>query len=140
MAAVLAILQLVGVSTLLAVYARRQERTASPLLLAPEAATRRRPERRTKTLVAAAVVGTVGLMAVPPGVLVARALAHNGFGRLWIDDPVVGRPIESVPTSFGFAAVAMLVAVTVGTCAAYVISRRASRLSRWFDVVLMLPL
>src|SRR5690606_32555294 len=44
MAAVLAILQLVGVSTLLAVYARRQERTASPLVLAPETATRRRPE------------------------------------------------------------------------------------------------
>lgn len=140
MAAVLALIQLVGVSTLLAVYARRQERAASPLVLASEASTRRRPRGRVRAGVVAAVAGTLGLMAIPPGVLVARAVSHNGFGRLFVDDPVVGRPIESVPTSLWFAVVATILAVAVGMSAAYVISRRGSRLSRWFDVVLMLPL
>lgn len=140
LAAVLALAQLAGVSTLLAVYARRQERTASPLVLAPEHTTRRRPTGRTAAGVAAAVTGTLALLAIPPGVLIARALGHGGFRRLIVDDPVVGRPVEAVPTSLWFAAVAMVVAVAVGMCAAYVVSRRGSRLSRWFDVVLMLPL
>lgn len=140
LAAVLALLQLVGVSAALAVYARRQERAASPLVLASESAVRRRPDLRQSLLVAASVTLTLGLMAIPPGVLVARALASGGFARLFADDPVVGRPIAAVPTSLGFAVVAMVVAVAVGLCAAYVIAQRRSRLSSWFDVVLMLPL
>lgn len=140
LAAVLALAQLVGVSALLAFYARRQERAASPLVLAAESTTRRRPRGRTRLGVAAAVAGSLGLMAIPPGVLVARAVSHGGFRRLFVDDPVVGRPVESVPTSLGFALVATVIAVAVGISAAYVISRRGSRLSQWFDVVLMLPL
>ena len=140
LASVLALAQLAGVSTLLAVYARRQERSASPLVLASESVTRRRPTGRTALGVGAAAVGTLALLAIPPAVLVVRALGHNGFGRLFTDDPVVGRPVEAVPTSLWFAGVATVLAVGVGMCAAYVISRRASRLSRWFDVILMLPL
>jgi thiamine transport system permease protein len=140
LAAALALAQLVGVSALLAIYSRRQERTASSLVLASETATRRRPVGRTRVLVALAVAGTLGLLAIPPGVLVARALGHDGFGRLVADDPVVGRPIESVPTSLWFGLAATVIAVVVGVCAAYVVSRRQTRLSHWFDVVLMLPL
>ena len=140
LAAVLALLQLVGISSLLAVYARRQERTSSPLVLAPEATTRRRPRGRTAWVVGAATIGSLGLLAVPPAALVWRALDGGGFSRLVTDDPVVGRPIESVPTSLGFAVAAMLIALVVGICAAMVVSRRGSRFSRWFDVVLMLPL
>lgn len=140
LAAALAVAQLVGVSTLLAVYARRQERTASPLVLSPEFATRRPPRGASSAGVTAAVLGTLGFMAIPPGVLIARALSNRGFQRLVADDPVVGRPIEAAPNSLGFAAVATVVAVTVGMCASFVISRRGTRLSRWFDVILMLPL
>ncbi|HLU31813.1 MAG TPA: ABC transporter permease subunit, partial [Acidimicrobiia bacterium] len=102
--------------------------------------TRRRPRGKARFGVAAAVVGSLGLMAIPPTVLVSRALAHGGFRRLFVDDPVVGRPVEAVPTSLWFAAAATVIAVAVGISAAYVISRRGSRLSQWFDVVLMLPL
>ncbi|HEX2153662.1 MAG TPA: iron ABC transporter permease [Acidimicrobiia bacterium] len=140
LAAALAMAQLAGISALLAVYARRQERTASPLVLASESATRRRPEGTARLGVAAAVVGTLGLMAIPPGVLLARAVSNGGFRRLVADDPVVGRPIESVPNSLWFAVAATVMAVAVGMCASYVVSRRGIRLSRWFDVVLMLPL
>lgn len=90
--------------------------------------------------VGAAVAGTLALMAIPPGMLVARALANGGFRRLFVEEPVLGRPIEAVPTSLWFAVVATVIAVIVGMCASYVISRRGTRLSRWFDVVLMLPL
>lgn len=140
LAAALALAQLVGVSTLLAIYARRQERSASPLVLAPEASTRRVPRGRTAVAVGAAVAGSLGLLAIPPGVLLARALGSQGFRRLFVDDPVVGRPVEAVPTSLWFAGVATLIAVGVGICAAFVISRRGTTLSQWFDVVLMLPL
>lgn len=141
LAAALAVGQLMAVSVVLAVYSHRQRRSTSPLVLAPEASTRR-PLRRDRQgmLVTAAVVGTLGIMSIPPAVLVGRALAANGFGRLLVDDPVVGRPIESVPTSLAFALVATVVAVAVGVSAALVVSRRGSRFSEWFDVVLMLPL
>src|SRR5690606_1717758 len=140
MAAALSIGQMVAVTTLLAVYARRQERTASPLVLAPEASTRRRPEGRTAWAVAVSVVATLTALFVPPAVLVYRAAADGGFRRLFVDEPVLGRPLDAVPTSLSFAVAATAVAVVVGMCAAYVISRRGSRLSQVFDVVLMLPL
>ena len=139
-AAILAVVQLAGVTGALAYYARRQERSASPLVLASEASTRRRPRGRQWVAVGASVIGTITLMAIPPGVLVARALANGGFRRLVVDEPVLGRPIDAVPTSLWFALVATVIAVFVGLCAAYVISRRGTRVSRWFDVVLMLPL
>ncbi len=140
LAAVLALAQLVGVSLLLALYSWRQERSASALVLAPEASTRRRPRGRARVAVTASVLVTLGAMAIPPAVLAARALEHGGFRRLLADDPVVGRPLDSVPNSLWYAMIATVAAVAVGLCAAYVVSRRGSRLSRWFDVVLMLPL
>src|SRR5690554_736682 len=140
MAAALSIGQMIAVTALLTLYARRQERTASPLVLAPETSTRRHPEGRTAVAVAVSVVASLVALAIPPSVLVARAAADGGFRRLFVDEPVLGRPIEAVPTSFSFAIVATVIAVVVGICAAYVISRRGSRLSQWFDVVLMLPL
>lgn len=139
-AAVLAVFQLVGVSVLLTLYSRRQERSASALVLAAESATRRRPTGATGAAVAASVVVTLGALAAPVAVLVGRALDHEGFSRLVVTDPVVGRPTDAIPNSLGFAIAATAMAVAVGMCAAYVISRRRSRLSRWFDVVLMLPL
>lgn len=140
LAAALALAQVIGVSAALLLYSRRQQRDSPALVLAPEASTRRRPRGRERWLVAVSVVTSLGLMAVPPLVLVARALSGNGFGRLVAEDRVVGRPIEAVPASLGFALAATLIGVTVGLCAAAVVSRRDSRLSEWFDVVLMLPL
>jgi thiamine transport system permease protein len=139
LAAVLALIQLIGVSTVLAIYARRQE-SASHLALASERSTRRRPRGGGAVAVTAALVGTLGALAIPPAVLAVRALSNAGFSRLFTRDPVVGRPVSSVPNSLGFATAATVIAVLIGMCAAYVISQRSSRLSQWFDVVLMLPL
>ena len=139
MAAALSIGQMVAVTTLLAVYARRQERTASPLVLAPEASTRRRPEGRTAWAVAVSVVATLTALFVPPAVLVYRAAADGGFRRLFVDEPVLGRPLDAVPTSLSFAVAATAVAVVVGMCAAYVISRRPSQARRGVDVAARHP-
>jgi thiamine transport system permease protein len=139
-AALLSLVQILAISLLLAAYARRQDRSASPLVLASESTTRRKPVGPTRWLVGAVVAGSLGLLAIPPFALVSRAVGADGFGRLLRDDPVVGTPVEALPTSVGFALVAMTIAVVVGLCAAYVVSRRGSRFSRWFDVVLMLPL
>src|SRR5690606_34049309 len=113
-AAILAIIQLVGVTAAIAYYARRQEHTASPLVLAPESATRRRPRGRHWLTVGGAVVATLTAMAIPPAVLVTRAVGNGGFRRLFVDDRVVGRPVDSVPTALRVAALAARVAAPGG--------------------------
>ena len=50
------------------------------------------------------------------------------------------RPAEAIGNSLIFAAVTAAIAVTIGVMAASVISSGTSAGSRWFDVVLMLPL
>jgi thiamine transport system permease protein len=139
MAAVLAVLQMVGVSVALLAYSRYQERTSVTWTLETEADLPR-PRGATRWAVAAAVLGTVGALAVPLAALVGRSLGTGAYARLLRTDPIVGRPIDAAANSLRYAAVAMVVATVVGILAATVIARRGSRLSRWFDVVLMLPL
>ena len=139
LAAVLAVLQMVGVSLALLAYSRYQERTAVTWTLDTEADLPR-PRGWARVAVAAAVVGTIGALAVPLGSLVTRSIGTGAYSRLFHDDPVVGRPIDAAGNSLRYAAVAMVLAAVVGLLAATVITRRGSRLSRWFDVVLMLPL
>ncbi|MPZ51147.1 MAG: ABC transporter permease subunit [Acidimicrobiia bacterium] len=138
LAALLAVLQLVGVSAALAWYSRSQERASRGLDLAGEQSIRRRPTGRFRWIVGFIVVGTLGLQFVPLATLVVRGLGW--FGDLAIEDPVVGVPLESIPRSLGFAGIATVVAVLVGMLAASVVSGRRSAFSRWFDTALMLPL
>lgn len=139
LAAVLAVIQMVGVSLALLAYSRYQERTAVSWALEEEADLPR-PRGRVRVAVAAAVGLTIAALAVPLVALIGRSLGSGAYGRLFVDDPFVGRPIGAAANSLAYAAAAMLLAGVVGLLAATVITRRGSRLSRWFDVVLMLPL
>ncbi|MGH8944632.1 MAG: ABC transporter permease [Acidimicrobiia bacterium] len=139
LAAALAVVQLVGVSAALYAYSHYQETRAIAWTLAGEAR-RRRPRGAAAWAVVLSVLGTLALLAVPLVVLVARSLEANTYQRLFQEDRVVGTPILAAGNSLVFAMVAMAVATIIGMMAATVISARAGRLSRWFDMVLMLPL
>lgn len=139
LAASLAIVQLLGVTSALYWYARYQERTAVSWTL-ERGTSLRRPRGRTNYVLIAAVLGTLAVMAVPLSVLVSRSLDGGFYARLFQDDPVVGIPFSSVWTSLAYAVLAMLIATIVGVMAATVIAGRSGRLSRWFDLTLMLPL
>jgi thiamine transport system permease protein len=139
LAAALAIVQLVGVTGALYWYSRYQERTARTWTL-DSGTNRRRPRGRARLGVGIAVLGTLGLLAVPMGVLISRSLSGSSYRALFQDDPVVGTPISAVGNSLVFAAAAMVLATFVGVLAATVITGRSGSPSRWFDLTLMLPL
>ncbi len=139
LAATLAIVQLVGVTGALYAYSRYQERTAVSWSL--DSGARRRPPRGGARLgVVAAVVGTITLLAIPLGVLVSRSFSGGFYRGLFAEDRVVGTPITSVGNSLMFAVVATVLATVIGVLAATLITGRRGRLSRWFDLTLMLPL
>jgi thiamine transport system permease protein len=79
-------------------------------------------------------------MSVPIAVLVARSLQPGSYRTLLARDPVVGVPLSSAGNSLLFALIASTIAVLIGVMASAVISGRGGRLSRWFDLTLMLPL
>lgn len=139
LAATLAVVQLVGVSGALYWYSRYQERTAVAWTL-ERGTNLRRPRGRAKWGVATAVIGSLGLLAIPLGVLVGRSLSASFYRDLFSDDRVIGTPIASVGNSLLFAIIAMVLATSIGVLAATVITERSGSLSRWFDLTLMLPL
>lgn len=139
LASALAVIQLVGVTAALYLYARFQERRAVrwDLDVDPARHTARGPLR---VLVLMATWTTVAGVGVPVVALFARSLRGSFYRGLIVDDPVVGQPIEAVGNSLVFALSATVLAITVGVMAAAVIAVRAGRWSRWFDLALMLPL
>jgi thiamine transport system permease protein len=139
LAAALALVQLVGVTGALYWYSRYQERTATTWTL-NRGTNRRRPRGRSRYGVVAAVVGTLGVLAIPLVVLVSRSLSGSFYGALFQEDRVVGTPIASVGNSLLFAVIAMVLATIIGVMATTVITGRGGSLSRWFDLTLMLPL
>lgn len=141
-AGALAVLQLVGVSAALVLYSRFQERSSVRLRLVPEDSVIRPPSGIERLLVPMAVVGTVGLLLVPLGALLARSFTAGTAGwRLLIDPgPLAVTPQEAIGNSLYFAAIATVVALAVGMTAATVVAAGWGRMSEWFDVVLMLPL
>ena len=142
-AAALAILQLVGVTAVLAWYSRYQERQSVGLELAAEDRNLQRPGTlRQRWAVGAAVGGTLAALSVPLVMLVARSLQSGGAGWRFLADPgpLAVTPGRAIVNSLLYALATALVAVTVGLCAATVIVSGKGRAARWFDVVLMLPL
>jgi thiamine transport system permease protein len=144
-AAVLALIQLVGVTAILVAYARYQDRTARQLALRPAAHVARKPATSGERWL---LGGTLGVAAVllggPLAVLVTRALRPGGSwslsaftGLREVTNALFVAPLEAVGNSLGFAAVTVVVAVGVGLAAATVISTRHLA---WFDALLMLPL
>jgi thiamine transport system permease protein len=150
LAAVLALVQMVGVTAVLLAYSRYQERRTVEQDLRPAAEASRRPRTAgERALVAGTLAGTSLLLLGPPAVLVARSLdTGSGWGVAYyraLGTP--GRtgarlvdPLQSVGNSVSFAVVATAVALLVGLLAAAVVAYRKGRASRWFDTLLMLPL
>jgi thiamine transport system permease protein len=144
-AAVLALLQMVGVVAALAAYARYQERHTVEQTLRPVRETARRIQGGRERALVAGILGATGLLVLgPPLVLLWRSLtAGGGFGlqayrALGSDDLVDSG--AAISNSLGFAVAATVIALGVGLPAAVLIAARRGRLSRWFDTLLMLPL
>jgi len=143
-AAVLALLQMLGVIAALATYARYQERHAVEQTLRPARETARRPRGKERLLVGGILAATGLLVLGPPGVLVWRSLTTGGgLGfqayRALASGGVVDAGSAAMH-SLGYGVAATIIALGVGLPAAVLIAARRGRLSRWFDTLLMLPL
>jgi thiamine transport system permease protein len=142
-AGALAVLQLVGVAAVMAVYSRYQEARAVRFEMVAESSALRSPATsRERATVTGIVTVTLGLQLLPLAVLVARSLRGRGAGWAFLADP--GRlaldPMGAIWSSLQIAVVAASIAVVVGGSAAAFLSARTGAVGRWFDVVLMLPL
>lgn len=142
-AGALALIQLVAVATVMTVYGRVQEHRAIRFRMVPEATVLRSLSTPAEKIAVPAVIGiTLGAVSIPPLFLTYRSFASDGAGWRFLTDPgrLAIRPVEAVTNSLAFALAAAAIAVTVGMLSATVIARGRGKLSRWFDVVLMLPL
>lgn len=150
-AAVLTLVQFAAVGAVLAVHARTVRRREGALSLVDPARTARRPRGAGQwTLFGGVLLSIVLLLLLPLGVLVERSLATpTGYGLDYyralgsIDErggAFLVPPIDAVANSLQYAVVATVIAVVVGGLAAAALTRRAGRLVRGFDALLMLPL
>jgi len=148
-AAALSVLQLVGVSIILLMYSRYQERRSVEQSLAPAAATARRPQTvRERWLVGGTLTFTALFLGTPLALLIERSLRIGGDWSLGAytslgdaaDSPLFVPASQAIANSLGFAATAMAIALVVGILASTVVAYRRGALSRWFDLLLMLPL
>ncbi|MGY6500519.1 MAG: ABC transporter permease [Acidimicrobiales bacterium] len=148
-AAVLAMLQLVIVAGLLALGLRRQQDTAVQQPLTAASGGARPPHGAGEHAVLAGALLTLAiLLGAPLAMLVSRSVRQrDGWGLGWYrllvdpDASVLGvAGIDAVRNSLVFAAVATVIAVLVGGCAAIVVSRGRGLVARGFDVLLVLPL
>nr|WP_225846579.1 iron ABC transporter permease [Streptomyces sp. HPF1205] len=149
-AAVLTLVQLAAVGAILAVHARTVRRAESALRLVDAAGTAHRPRGGEKTLLGAVLASVALLILLPLGVLAARSLdPPGGYGLTYYralasTDSTSGTflvpPLETVWNSLRYAVAATVIALAVGGLAAAALVRRAGRLLRAFDALLMLPL
>ena len=146
-AAALALLQIVGITAILLVYSRYQERRAVQFRQAPEAAI----TRPVTTVQRLHVLGNLAVMALLLGspilLLVERSLrSPTGYSLAaytQLGEQITGlafAPITAMWNSARFAVAATLLAVAIGLAAATVIAYRRGWLPRTFDALLMLPL
>ena len=150
-AAVLTLVQFAAVGAILAVHAWTVRRRESTLKLVDPAQTSRRPKGLGQWALLGGVLLTVlVLVLLPLGVLVERSFdGPDGYGfRYYRALQSVGEgggsflvpPLEAVWNSLQYAVVATGIALVVGGLAAAALTRRAGRLVRGFDALLMLPL
>ncbi len=147
-AALLSVIQLVGVAAVLVAYSRYQARTATRQRLSRAIdTTRRAGSGKERVGVFAVLAITLGLLAAPIVVLVERAFRTvDGYG--WDhflalgekDAAFVVPPSTAIANSLRFAVIAALLAVLIGGLAAVVVSYGSGPGARWFDALLMLPL
>ena len=153
-AAVLAMVQLVGVVAALLVYGRLRRGRAGRQQLATARRTAHRPRGGERVFLGANLAVMALLLGTPLAVLVERSFrTADGYGLTWYralgDNPrgslLFVPPWEAVANSLGFATVSTAIAVVVGGAAAVVVTarRRGGRsgaAARALDTVLMLPL
>ncbi|MGA4839317.1 ABC transporter permease [Streptomyces sp. G45] len=148
-AAVLTLVQFAAVGAVLAVHAWTVRRRETALRLVDASRTARRPSGAGQWGLLAFVLATiVVLVLLPLGVLIERSLdAPGGYGLDYFRElgsaesgAFLVPPIDAVGNSLRYAAVATVIAVVVGGLAAAALTRRAGRLVRGFDALLMLPL
>ncbi len=148
-AAVLTLVQLLAVGAILAVHARTVRRREGALNLVDAATTARRPRGAAQWTLLAAVLASVALLLLLPlAVLVQRSLDTPGgpsfdyYRALGSADGGVFlvAPINALANSLEYALAATAIAVTIGALAAAALTRRAGRLLRGIDALLMLPL
>ncbi|MGW2019509.1 ABC transporter permease [Streptomyces sp. NPDC001927] len=149
-AAVLTIVQFVAVGVVLAVHARTVRRRETALKLVPPEQTARRPRGiGAWALFAGVLVSIVLLLVLPLAVLIERSFATpDGYGldyyrALQSVDPsgtFLVPMVDTIGNSLRYAVVATALALLIGGLAAAALTRRAGRLVRGFDALLMLPL
>ncbi|GAA2104028.1 iron ABC transporter permease [Streptomyces albiaxialis] len=149
-AAVLTLLQFASVAALLAVHAWSLRKRETTLSLVPAQTTARRPRGPSQWAALWSVLGlTLLLVLAPLAVLVERAFnGPDGYGLAFFralgaesdSATFVVAPAAAIGNSLAYAAVATLIALVVGGLAAAALTRRAGRLVRGFDALLMLPL
>ncbi|WP_407699028.1 ABC transporter permease [Streptomyces katsurahamanus] len=150
-AAVLTLVQFAAVGAVLAVHARTVRRRESALKLVDPARTARRPRGWGQWALLGGVLATIALLVLLPlGVLAERSLdTPGGYGLGYYralgsveasGGAFLVAPIEAVLNSLWYALAATAIAVVVGGLAAAALTRRAGRLVRGFDALLMLPL
>ncbi len=147
-AALLSIVQLLGVGLTLGWYAHYQRSHAlQRSLSAPVQSARRPVTRRQRWWVRLTLGGVLAFTMTPLVVLINRSLRAGGaysftfFRQLAERDRAFAvPPAEAIGNSIAFALAAATIAVIVGGLAAAVVAYGTGSSSRWFDAVLMLPL
>jgi len=150
-AATLAVIQIVGVTALLVLNARWQERLAIAQRLRPAAEVAHPPRtRRERITVGGIAIGLLLFIGLPLFALVERSLrVGDGYGTaaweaLWqgtvTRNVVHAAPAEALATSFVFALATLCIAGPLGLAAALVVGYRRGWLPRAFDALVMLPL
>ncbi len=147
LAATLALVQILCTGALMLLYTRLQAQLARPLTLRPQTADRRPPRGfRERLLVVGVIAPTLAFLGTPLVTLMAEsfvtregvslqnyaALFENARGSITFVPP-----IQAVRNSLAFAAVAVTLALILGTSAAYSIQRTRWQ---WLDALYMLPL
>ncbi|MFJ6936391.1 ABC transporter permease [Streptomyces sp. NPDC101132] len=148
-AAVLTLVQFAAVGAILAVHAVTVRRRETALRLVDPARTAHRPAGPGQWALLGGVLLTVLLLIVLPlGVLVERSFdAPGGHGTDFYralqsadGGTFLVPPLEAVWNSLRYALAATGIALLIGGLAAAALTRRAGRLVRGFDALLMLPL
>jgi thiamine transport system permease protein len=146
-AAALSLLQIVGISVILFLYSRYQERRAVEFEHRVAAAAKPLTTRGQRFVVLGNLLLMLLLLGTPLFVLIDRSLRSGGGYSLaaytGLNQRIAGMAAPATTAiwnSARFAVVATLLAVAVGLAAATVIAYRRGWLSRSFDALLMLPL
>ncbi|NUS73521.1 MAG: iron ABC transporter permease [Corynebacteriales bacterium] len=147
-AAILSLLQLLTVGAVLGIHAYFARRRARALRLVP-ATQSTQSVRGRRWFFGLNLAAMIVLLGAPLAVLVERSFSTgDGYGlRYWrelarndTDSTLFVPAIEAVGNSIYFAALATLIALIVGSLAAFALSHRPGKFTKAFDAMLMLPL